>query len=178
MHDAGAERELTIDKTWDGQAARSDEVARVTLRQRGGGLEVLVDAPWHRDPPPPAAPGPTDRLWEFEVVEIFVAGADPGAPRYTEIELSPYGHHLVLRFVGVRNPVDRGLQLAYSAERRADRWTGRAVVPARYLPLAPWRANAFSIHGAGNERRFLAAHRLPGPAPNFHQPGEYSPLDG
>jgi len=176
MHDAGAERELSIDKTWDGQAARGDEIARVTLRRRGGGVEILVDAPFHDDPPPPAAPGPTDRLWEFEVVEVFIAGANAMPPRYTEIELSPFGHHLVLRFVGVRNPVDRALQLAFTAERHAGRWSGRAVVPARYLPAQPWTANAFAIHGPRGSRRFLAAHPLPGAAPDFHQPERFPAL--
>jgi hypothetical protein len=176
MHGGGTERQLIIDQTWDGETARSEETARVTLRRRGGGLEVLVDAQWHGDPPPPAAPGPTDRLWEFEVVEVFVAGADPGVPRYTEIELSPFGHHLVLRFVGVRNAVDRGLQLAYSAERSDGRWTGRAVVPARYLPAQPWTANAFAIHGPRDGRRYLAAHPLAGAAPDFHHPERFPAL--
>jgi hypothetical protein len=176
MHDSDATHELSIDRTWNGEPARDGEIVRLALRRRAAALEVVVDAPWHRDPPPPAAPGPTDRLWEFEVVELFVAGADPGVPRYTEIELSPYGHHLVLRFVGVRNAVDRGLQLGFAAERHGRRWSGRAVVPARYLPAAPWRANACAIHGTGDSRRYLAAQPLPGPTPDFHQPERFEAL--
>jgi hypothetical protein len=175
MHELGAE--LTIRETWDGQSARPDEVVRLRLRRRGRGIEVDVEAPFHGDTPPPALPGPTDRLWEFEVVELFVAGGDGEPPRYLEVELSPHGHHLVLRFLGVRNAVDRALQLAFTAERKDGRWTGRAVVPAHYLPPEPWRANAFAIHGTGSGRRFLAAHPLPGAGPDFHQPGRFPPLD-
>ncbi len=171
------ERELVIDKTWDGLPARAGEIAHLRMRRSGGGLEIEVDAPWHGDPAPPALPGPTDRLWEFEVVELFIATAGAAPVRYTEIELSPFGHHLVLRFLGARNAIDRALQLGFVGERHDHRWTGRAVVPARYLPPEPWRANAFAVHGAQGERRFLAAYPLPGAAPDFHQPQEFPPLD-
>jgi hypothetical protein len=175
MH--ASERELVIDQTWDGAPARPGELARLRLRRRGGGLEIEVDAPWHSDPAPPARPGPTDRLWEFEVVEFFLASSGPPPVRYTEVELSPFGHHLVLRFLGARNAIDRALQIAYVAERGGRRWTGRAVVPAHYLPPEPWRANAFAVHGTRGDRRFLAAHPLPGAAPDFHQPQEFPPLE-
>jgi hypothetical protein len=171
------QRELIIERLWNGEPAEAYEIAHILVRRHGTGLELRVDAPWHRDPMPPAAAGPTDRLWEFEVVEFFVAMSGNPPHRYTEVELSPFGHHLVLRFLGARNVVDRALQLRYDAERADGRWSGRAVVPGHYLPPEPWQANAFAIHGAGGERRFLAAHPLPGAGPDFHQPGRFAPLD-
>src|SRR5690349_13129517 len=97
---------LTIDRLWNGADASERERAAVALAWVPGGLRIDVDAPFHGDPAPPARPGPCDRLWEFEVVELFLAGAaSDGSPvPYTEVELSPHGHYLVLRLLGVRNP--------------------------------------------------------------------------
>jgi hypothetical protein len=171
------QRELIIDKVWSGEPAEAYEVAHIRLRRHGGGLELQVEAPWHGDPAPPATAGPTDRLWEFEVVELFVAGSGSPPLRYTEVELSPFGHHLVLRFLGVRNAVDRALQLRYDAQLSDGRWTGTAMIPARYLPPEPWTANAFAIHGAGAQRRFLVAHPMKSDQPDFHRPQEFPTLD-
>ncbi len=163
--------EVWIARTWQGDALPAAERARLELAGHEAGLAVTVEAPFYGDPPPPARPGPTDRLWEFEVVELFVAG--PGARSemaYTEIELSPHGHHLVLRFVGVRNAIERALPLDYAARREGARWRGRARVPADYLPPRPWRINAYALHGSGPARRYLAAHPVPGAQPDFHRP--------
>lgn len=147
-----------------------------------GSLVVRVEAPFYGDPPPPGPPGPTSELWEYEVVELFVAesidGAasdDSGAVRYLELELSPHGHHLVLRLHGVRNVVEEGLELDYGAEidSASGRWTGEAVVPREWLPPAPHHVNAFAIHGLGDARRYLAWSPLPGARPDFHQPGRF-----
>jgi hypothetical protein len=176
MREDGA---LVVAHTWDGIPVDRGEQVRVRLRRDGaGGLEIEVEAPFWNDPPPPAAPGPCDRLWEFEAVEVFVAGgAEPGLPQsYTEFELSPHGHYLVLRFLGARNAVDRALVLDYQASITGVRWSGQARVAADLLPAEPWRANAFSLHGVGSARRFLAATPLPGPQPDFHQPERFPAL--
>ena len=67
---------LAIDRTWDGQHIGDDEAVELRLSQRGDTLRVEVDAPFHGDPPPPGPPGPTWALWEHEVVELFLLGAD------------------------------------------------------------------------------------------------------
>jgi hypothetical protein len=173
--------QLRIAFTWDGHPIPDSDVATVAVgpEPAGRGLRLEVDAPFHDEPPPPAAPGPCDRLWEFEVVEWFVAARSDGVWRYLEVELSPHGHHLVLRFDGRRNAVDRALPLEYRAriDRRAGRWHGAASVPARYLPTgAELVANAFSIHGPPECRAYRSATPLPGPAPDFHQPERFEPL--
>lgn len=135
------------------------------------GLRITVDAPYHGDPPPAGPPGPTDGLWDFEVVELFVVGAadDEGRPRYTEIELSPHGHHLVLELAGERNIVRRLLPLEYRAVVDGKRWSGEAILEGRFLPPPPYRGNAFAIHGRGAGRRYLAATPVPGERPDFHR---------
>jgi hypothetical protein len=147
----------------------------------GGGLMVEVDAPFFADPAPPTFPGPTDRLYEFEVVEIFFAAAsDPN--RYLEVELSPHGHHFVLAFEGVRNAVAKAIQIPYAAriETLAKRWSGAAFVPADWLPAGELLGNAFAIHHPGAARTFRQAFPFPhepeGAAPNFHQPHAYPRL--
>ncbi|MSQ02524.1 MAG: hypothetical protein EXR71_11660 [Myxococcales bacterium] len=161
---------------WDGTPARPEEVVTVFLTVTGEGLVIDVDAPFHDDPAPAAPIGPTWKLWEHEVVEVFVAAGM--APEYVEVELSPHGHHLVLRLVGIRNDVGRCLPLIFSATIEGARWRGRAVVPADCLPPgAPgaWRVNANAIHGCDPERRYLTAARLTAPTPDFHRPEEFLP---
>ena len=164
------ERVLRIQNLWDGTPARPEEVVAVTLAI-GSGLSIKVDAPFHDDLPPPGPPGPTEKLWEHEVVEIFVAGApdEDGVVEYVEIELGPRGHHLVLRLRGERNIVEERLPLTYSTQHKGDRWIGRAMLAGSLLPHRPYRVNATAIHGGGAKRRYLSWQPLPGDTPDFHQ---------
>jgi len=132
-----------------------------------------VDAPFHGDPPPAAAPGPVDRLWDYEVVELFLLGEDE---RYLEIELGPGGHHLVLALAGRRELVASGLPLDFAAHIDGARWSGRASLPLHRLPPGLRAANAYAIHGTGPARRHLAAHPVPGPLPDFHRLDAFPPL--
>ena len=159
---------LVIGRTWDGALLPEAERTRLRLGFEGDALRIDVDAPYAADPPPPGAPGPTDRLWEHEVVELFVADA---GQRYTEIELSPHGHHLVLRLDGVRRPVQAGLPLDFSARLSGDRWQGTARLSRQLLPPRPARCNAYRI-GGGRHQALVA---VPGAAPDFHQLDHFVP---
>ncbi len=157
--------ELRVARTWSGEPIPVGE--QVTLRLRDDGdLVVSVDAPWHGDPPPPGPPGPTPRLWEHEVVELFVLGPEEN---YLEVELGPHGHHLVLRLRGRRQPFESAMPLDYRVERSGDRWRGEARIPRAWLPPAPHRVNAYAIHGEGRARRYLARTATGGDAPDFHR---------
>lgn len=167
---------LRAASAWDGAAADPGEVATLQLEWAGDDLRVCVEAPFHDDPRPPGYPGPTPGLWNYEVVELFIADAGANdAVQYLEVELSPHGHHLVLRLEGIRRAVEEGLDLYYTArvDSEARRWTGEAIVPGSWLPPAPHRVNAFAIHGRGDARRYLAWSPLPGPLPDFHQPHRF-----
>jgi len=169
--------ELTIASTWDGEAIAVEEQALVRLRLAAHDLHIAVSAPFHGDPRPRGEPRSTPRLWEHEVVEVFIAGeAVAGKIPYTEIELSPWSHHLVLRLHGIRRVVAAGLPIDFRAWRRGKRWLGAAHLDRALLPPPPWRANAFAIHGRGAERRYLAATPLPGERPDFHQPEGFPAL--
>lgn len=175
---AGQGAELQVDRTWSGEPLLRERPADLCLAAAGDHLRIAVDAPFHNDPPPPGLPGPTPGLWEHEVVELFVTG--PGADReveYLEIELSPHGHHLVLRLRGVRRVVEEGLPLDFRAAIGGRRWRGEALIPRAWLPPPPHRAAAFALHGTGARRRYLSSVSLPGDHPDFHQPHRFPRLD-
>ncbi|MCH9647818.1 MAG: hypothetical protein K0U98_06235 [Deltaproteobacteria bacterium] len=169
---------LDITQTWEGIPIAPEEQARVRLRPSQTDLWVEVEAPYYGDPAPTSPPGPTDQLWNFEVLEVFLveaASLKPGrTPKYTEIELSPHGHYLVLHLEGIRNPVGRLQTLDFEVSRpdspgRGSSWRGLARLPWAVLPGLPYRANAFALHGTGNQRRYLAHTPVPGDAPDFHR---------
>lgn len=164
---------LPIETTWDGAPALAAERVQTWLERAPTGLLFSLDAPLHGDPPPQAPPGPTWALWEHEVVELFVLG---GRERYTELELGPHGHHLLLRLEGVRRVVERMLPLDVHFSRSFGRWQARALLPWALLPTPPWRANAFAIHGLGPSRRYLAAFPTGGAQPDFHRLEAFRPL--
>lgn len=160
---------LAIDQTWDGRPALSTERASLALAWTDRTLEITVDAPFHGDPAPDAPPGPTDRLWEHEVVELFLVGPDGPDRPYTELELGPHGHHLVLRLEGIRRPVATLRPLVFKAEIRGERWRGLAAIARSELPDPVVAYNAYAIHGVGPRRRYLAHAPVPGDAPDYHR---------
>lgn len=168
---------LFVDHTWDGERLDPSQIAFVNVDIGKQAWELRIDAPFYGDPPPTAPPGPTPRLWESEVVELFVVGDGVSKqPRYTEIELGPHGHHLVLQFEGVRQVIAQGLPIEFEACVSGARWLGLAKIPAEFLPHGPWRINAYAAHGVGNRRRHFAMIPVPGPAPDFHNPFVFVPL--
>lgn len=163
---------LVVGRAWDGALLEPEARTTVRLSIEGDALRLDVDAPYAGDPPPPGPPGPTDRLWEHEVVELFVLGA---GERYTEIELGPHGHHLVLQLDGVRHPVRSGLPLALETRITGGRWSATARLDRSLLPEAPRRCNAYRIHGVGPERRYEAMVAVPGDQPDFHRLDRFAP---
>lgn len=162
-----------ITHLWDGTPGRPDEAVTVEVTL-GAQLAIHVDAPLHGDPAPAGPPGPTWMLWEHEVVELFVLGAG-GA--YTEIEIGPHGHHLVLQLDGVRSIAARELPLSLTVDTRDGRWRATAALDAALLPAGPHRVNAYAIHGVGDARRYLAWAPVPGDGPDFHRLEHFRPVD-
>ncbi len=184
---------LTIERDWQGTPVPPLEHAWVEIelgqaRARGSqSVVVSFDAPYYADPPPPLAAGPTPGLWDYEVIELFVADA---GEHYFELELGPHGHHLALELCGVRKVARERLPLVYSVTIEPGtpfgRYRGRAEVPMSYLPAAPTRVNAYTIHGAarapartvdGPHPRTYRAHApVPGAAPDFHRLSCFVPI--
>jgi len=171
LYHLGVTARLTVDRTWEG--APTEPHAVVDLDFDLDALTITVEARDLGDPPPPAPPGPTPRLWEHEVVEVFLLGDDD---RYLEVELGPHGHHLLLSLHGRREVVGHGHPIDYVATRSGARWRGVARVPAALLPPGLDRVNACAIHGQGDARRWLSWLPLPGPRPDFHQLERFAPI--
>ncbi len=157
---------LHIGQTWDGRRIPAEAAVWLDVSVHQDDLIIRVDAPFHDDPPPATAPGSTEALWTYEVVELFLLGA---ASHYIEIELGPHGHYLVLQLEGVRQIAHRYLSITYTTERQGKRWRGDARLPLTYLPAGVNRANAYAIHGSGDRRQYLAAYPAIGDKPDFHR---------
>ena len=161
-----------IERLWNGDEAWAAERSEVVFALEPGGLSVEITAKFHHDQAPAMAPGRTDRLWEYEVVELFLANK---AGHYLELEFSPHGHYLALQFSGVRQAQRTDIPVAFQAEILGDAWRGAARVEASCLPANLSLANAYAIHGQGQGRRHMAAYAVPGPRPDFHQPQFFQP---
>ncbi len=159
---------LPIEHHWDG--TRCPDPRRrgaLTLAVGPDGLEI--GASFERQDPArlPAAPQGTRvaNLWEYDVVECFLAGA---SGRYLEVELGAGGHFLVLEFDAPRRRVNDHAELAPSMAFRedAERWHATLWLPLGLVPAGLCALNAFAIAGGA----FFAHHPVPGRAPDFHQP--------
>ncbi len=141
-----------------------------------------------------------DRLWEQEVVEVFLDPTCSGTD-YAELEISPFNvicdlrverlepdrrMHFDWRFAGLRSVVDRA--------GAGDGWTAIAYLPfADFATLSPrvaarlpvgagdvWHFNAFRIKRPGGPSRpeegaIYAAWSVP-EGPTFHAPQAFRPL--
>ena len=85
-----------------------------------------------------------------QVVEAFFL--DRLQRRYLEVELSPFGQHLLLLLDGQRRPIKTGLPLpGFSAHIVGDRWMGKAMIPREYFPSRVDAFNLFAVHNAKSE---------------------------
>ena len=169
---------LSIAHTWDGTPLPVEEQAKLDLSATAEYLEIQLEAPFHGDPAPKTPVGSTDQLWEYEVVEIFIAGSptENGPIPYLEIELSPHGHYLILKLEGIRQITERAHPTSYRATILGDQFHGKVQLPWSLLPPPPHRINAYRIHGQGPRRRYLAMVPVPGDQPDFHQPAYFMPV--
>lgn len=163
---------LRIDRLWNGEPALPAERGEVVFSLDPAGLSVEITARFHGDKPPASTPGRTDTLWEYEVIELFLANE---AGHYLELEFSPHGHYLALQFSGIRQLHRQDIPVSFQASIIGEAWHGAARLEASFLPAQLNRANAYAMHGQGQCRRFLAAFAVPGPRPDFHQPQFFQP---
>jgi len=165
---------LNIGRTWDGDDADPEHHTSVRLAPTPNGLAIEVDAPFFGDRPPSSSAGSTPRLWEHEVVEVFLLGADE---RYLEVELGPHGHYLVLALAGVRQVVATYGPLDYIARRSGARWRGRAEIRREWLPTGLAWANAYAMANRGSQRQYFCHAPTGGARPDFHRLEAFVPMD-
>lgn len=185
---------VKVDHTWNGrQTAHSYEVD-FSLSASNGDMEIVINAPFHDDPPPPVSRGKLEGLHDFEVVEIFISGFpfgnDVADTPYLEIQVGPHGHYFLAFFMREADWVNQDTTLDFlmppviNISHSTKRWHATLSIPSYYLPEprcgdnfeVEWRANVCAIHGPANNREYLSAHRLPGNQPNFHQLACFAPV--
>lgn len=163
---------LTVESLWNGEpCADEDAHAEVWVTRRQGGLQVRVHANRRDDARVPDAPRDSrvDGLWEYDVVELFFVGEDG---TYTEVELGPGGHYLVLSFDDVRRRSDayEGREFNHrNSSSTPGTWQSVIEIPWDALPKNVLRMNAFAIMGG----QHLAWSPVPGTQPDFHQPTSF-----
>jgi len=111
--------------------------------------------------------GDTDKLWDRDVVELFL-GADPtNINRYREFEIAPTGDHVDLAIEYDRKRYDQsfdsGWETAAHIDKKTHRWYAAARIPLKAItadavtPGTRWRINLYRIDGDGPDsaRRFI-----------------------
>jgi len=109
-------------------------------------------------------------LWEYDVVECFVTGAEA----YLEVELGAGGHFLVLDFAVPR--VRRNAYETFVPRLTFEpclegkpTWRASILIPWPMVPRRVQGVNAYVI----SHDHYLCYHPLPGLGPDFHQPERF-----
>jgi hypothetical protein len=165
---APARLRLALERLWNGEPCEAGIRGAVELARAGERLALRAELRQPGAPRVPDAPPGTrvEGLWEYDVVECFLAGA---GGRYLEVELGAGGHFLALSFRARRARADahEALLPAVAQGRTRDgAWWASLELPLALLPPRVRAVGAFAIAGGHH----LAHHPLPGAAPDFHQP--------
>ena len=164
---------LSIVTYWDGIPCANTRLhGVVTLDAEDEGLCFTASLPHQECPDVPATPPRTRvaNLWEYDVMECFVVGAEG----YLEVELGAGGHFLVLDFAAPR--VRRNAYEAFAPRMTFEpclegkpAWRSSILIPWSMVPVHVQGVNAYVM----SRHHYLCYHPLPGPAPDFHQPERF-----
>lgn len=178
--------ELQLSLQWGNQSLMKPW-ATLGLTLHAELLKVQISALWTQTASPGPPPGALWALWEHEVVECFIVGAEG---HYLELEFGPYGHHLAIVLSSVRNAERWCVPMQIKCERIHQQnifglWRAEAHIARRYLPSLlsnshqegrqsfGYRINAFACCTISNQRHYFLAHPLHGDVPDFHQPNDF-----
>jgi|GEM_PF-975399 len=167
---------FVIDKFWNGTPCPDAPYhAEVWISQSSKGLVIRTHCQILPHQRIPDAPRDTrvDGLWEYDVVEVFLVGADG---KYLEVELGAGGHWLVLGFDGVRQRSND--YATFHPDHRnssavAGTWQSIITIPWEMVPQPLTRLNAYAIF----DGKFLAMSPVPGAEPDFHQPDTFPEVE-
>jgi hypothetical protein len=111
--------------------------------------------------------GDRDKLWDRDVVEIFLGADSTNIDRYREFEMAPTGDHVDLAIAYDLKQYDQawnsGWETAARIDEKGHRWYAAARIPLAAIssrPVKPgtrWRINLYRIDGDGpdSNRRFI-----------------------
>ncbi|MGE3537087.1 MAG: hypothetical protein AB7N91_06560 [Candidatus Tectimicrobiota bacterium] len=175
MHIPSAPQELSLPIVtyWDGTPCLDPRLhGVVSLSTEPAGLRLSASLPHQVRPLLPPAPPLTRvaNLWEYDVVECFLAGT----AGYLEVEFGAGGHFLILAFSAPRQLVQayETWQPPLTFEPALDdarRWRSSLMLPWTMIPTG-WRGvNAY----VSSRQHYLCYAPLPGPRADFHQPARF-----
>ncbi|MBI3542235.1 MAG: hypothetical protein HY075_03035 [Deltaproteobacteria bacterium] len=151
-----------------------DSGGRLSARFEVSGQPSRVNAALPTD-------GPQWGLWDWDVVELFVAASKE--PTYHEFQVSPLGQHFELEIFEPRKRFNRDFRsgFTHSATRTADdRWSAQLAIDLSKLgwtgERADVRGNAFAILGAPGAKTYWSLSTPPQAKPDFHLPEHFKPL--
>jgi hypothetical protein len=110
---------------------------------------------------------PRDKLWDRDVVEMFLGDDWKNIRHYREFEIAPTGDWIDLAIDLDNNNYDQSWRSGWQVEARIDekahRWFAAAQIPLKSVSDAPvqagtrWRMNLYRIEGEGpdSQRHFL-----------------------
>ncbi|KAH9419954.1 hypothetical protein DERP_001787 [Dermatophagoides pteronyssinus] len=162
-----------IKTTWNNESIPIEQYISLSMHYSGEDLMILIRAPFYNDPVLPdwsKKPGTFDKLYNYEVVELFLLNSNN--EHYLEIELAPRGQYLLLELNGYRNVTRTPISLkSYNVKITNDKhWSGRAIVSHDDLPNGIDKFNAYAIHGSGSNRTYLSLFPAPNNNPNYTEP--------
>jgi hypothetical protein len=104
-----------------------------------------------------------NKLWDRDVVEVFLGDDWKNIRHYREFEVAPTGDWIDLAIDLDRNSYDRnwrsGWQRMGRIDEEAKRWYAAMAIPLKSVSEAPmragtrWRANLYRIEGEGPDSR-------------------------
>ncbi|XP_077553381.1 UPF0462 protein C4orf33 homolog [Haemaphysalis longicornis] len=114
--------------------------------------------------PPGPAGGSSVYLSQYEVFQIAFVGTEG---YYTQLEIGPYGHYLVIlgSVSGSFLKMDLTVSYAANVDRYRSLWRASLKIPVSYLPPGLKSMNAWAQHGRPSERRVLALYPPPAGSP-------------
>jgi hypothetical protein len=172
-----------------GRRGEPQPEARTEIRSRWSDryLYLHYTCPYRRLhlKPDPVTAAETDKLWDWDVAEVFIGTDFKNIGHYTEYEVSPQGEWVDLD-IDRSNPASPGIRWDSGFEARAyiDRerkvWYAAMKIPFAALAIArpaagqPLRVNFYRIEGPPSDRTYITWQ--PVNSNSFHQPEAFGTL--
>jgi hypothetical protein len=164
---------------------------RTEIRSRwtDNNLHFLFICPFEQLYPKPGQPettGETNKLWDYDVAEVFIGWDWNNINRYKEFEISPRGEWVDLD-IDRLHPLqdsgihwDSGFQLKTRIDESKKIWYGEFSIPWKSIAPEPpkagqrFRLNLYRIQGPPPDRTMIAWQKTG--ARNYHVPEAFGTL--